>query len=172
MSHYLSVYTHKNISVVLVHRRLCRHLLGRRESKWPILYWSESVISLWEEERGGTVAWQWRHNGCDGVSNLQPHHCLLNRLFGRRSKKTAKLRVTGLCSGKSPVTGEIPAQMASNAENVSIWWRHREYSWSSCVYFVVVISSLHHFWGIRFINLPIFCRVTSLKPVRYEKVQV
>ena len=25
--------------------------------------------------------------------------------------------------GNSPVTGEIPAQMSSNAENVSIWWR-------------------------------------------------
>ena len=24
----------------------------------------------------------------------------------------------------SPVTGEFPAKMASNAENVSIWWRH------------------------------------------------
>ena len=32
--------------------------------------------------------------------------------------------VTGLCVGNSPVTGEFPAQMASNAENVSIWWRH------------------------------------------------
>ena len=49
---------------------------------------------------------------------------LLNRLFGRRSKKTPKLRVTGLCEGNSPVTGEFPSQMASNAENVSIWWRH------------------------------------------------
>ena len=36
----------------------------------------------------------------------------------------SKLRVTGLCEGNSPVTGEFPAQMASNAENVSIWWRH------------------------------------------------
>ena len=35
-----------------------------------------------------------RHNGCDGVSNHQPHDCLLNLLFGRRSKKTSKLRVT------------------------------------------------------------------------------
>ena len=26
----------------------------------------------------------------------------------------------------SPVTGEFPAQMASNAENVSIWWRHHD----------------------------------------------
>ena len=28
---------------------------------------------------------------------------LLNRLFGCRSKKTSKLRVTGLCAGNSPV---------------------------------------------------------------------
>ena len=25
-----------------------------------------------------------------------------------------------------PGTGEFPAQMGSNAETVSIWWRHRE----------------------------------------------
>ena len=67
---------------------------------------------------------QWCHNGRYGVSNHQPHDCLLNRLFRHRSKKTSKLRVTGLCARNSPVTGEFPAQMASNAENVSIWWRH------------------------------------------------
>ena len=67
---------------------------------------------------------QWRHNGCDGVSNHQPDDCSLNRLFRRRSKKTSKLRVTCLCAGISPATGEFPAQMASNAKNVSIWWRH------------------------------------------------
>ena len=38
--------------------------------------------------------------------------------------QTSKLRVTGLWVGNSPGTGEFPAQMASNAENVSIWWRH------------------------------------------------
>ena len=67
---------------------------------------------------------QWRHIGRDSVSNHQPHDCLLNRLFRRRSKKTSKLRVTGLCAGNSPVTGEFPAQRDSNAEIVSIWWRH------------------------------------------------
>ena len=41
---------------------------------------------------------------------------LLNRLFRHRSKKTSKLRVTGLCAGNSPEAGEFPAQMASNAE--------------------------------------------------------
>ena len=68
----------------------------------------------------------WRHNGHDCVSNHQPHEYLLNRSFGRRSKKTSKLRVTGLCVGNSPETGEFPAQMASNAENISIWWRHHD----------------------------------------------
>ena len=75
---------------------------------------------------------QWHHNGCDGASNHQPRHCLLNRLFGRRSKKISKLRLTGLCAGNSPVTGEYPAQMASNADNVSIWWRHHQESWWLC----------------------------------------
>ena len=66
---------------------------------------------------------QWRHDECDGVSNQQRFDCLLNRLFRRRSKKTWKLCVTGLCEGNSPGTGEFPVQSASNAENVSIWWR-------------------------------------------------
>ena len=69
-------------------------------------------------------ALQWRHNGRNGAPDHQPPDCLLNRLFRRRSKKTSKLRVTGLCEGNSPVAGEFPAQRASNAENVSIWWRH------------------------------------------------
>ena len=59
---------------------------------------------------------RWRHNDHAGVSNHQPHGCLLNRLFRRISKKTSKLRVTGLCAGNSPGTGEFPAQMASYAE--------------------------------------------------------
>ena len=72
------------------------------------------------------VTSQGRHNGHGSVSNHQPHDCLLNRYFRRRSKKTFKLRVTGLCAGKSPGTGEFPAQMASNAENVLTWWRHHD----------------------------------------------
>ena len=81
------------------------------------------MISLWIPAIY-SCSLQWRHNGQDGVSNHQPHDCLLNRLFWRRSKKTSKLRVTGLCAGNSPGTGEFPAQMAINTENVSIWWRH------------------------------------------------
>ena len=50
----------------------------------------------------------WRHNDHDGVSNHQPHGCLLNRLFRRRSKKTSKLCVTGLYAGNSPVPVNSP----------------------------------------------------------------
>ena len=73
------------------------------------------------------TTWKWRQNGRNGVSNHQPHDCLINRLFRRRSQKTSKFRVTGLCVGNSPVTGEFSTQMASNAENVSISWRHHEH---------------------------------------------
>ena len=50
----------------------------------------------------------WRHNGRDSVSNHQPHVCLFNSSFRRRSKKTSKLRVTGLCVGNSPVPVNSP----------------------------------------------------------------
>ena len=85
---------------------------------------------------------QWRHNGCDGVSNHQPHNCLLNRLFRRKSNKTSKLRVTGLCAGNSPVTGEFPAQMVSNAENISIWWRHHvPLEWITTACYISVLQN-------------------------------
>ena len=62
---------------------------------------------------------RWRHNEHDSVSNHQPRDCLLNGLFRRISKKTSKLRVTGLCVGEFTGTGEFPAQRASYAENAS-----------------------------------------------------
>ena len=49
-----------------------------------------------------SLSLHWRHNDQDGVSNHQPHGCLLNRLFRRRSQKTSKLRATALCAGNSP----------------------------------------------------------------------
>ena len=82
------------------------------------------LFSYIHTHRGTSWSLQWRHNEPVCVSNHQPHDCLLNRLFRRRSKETSKRRVTGLCARNSPGTGEFPAQRASNAENVSIWWRH------------------------------------------------
>ena len=73
-----------------------------------------------------TLSLQWCHNELDGVSNQQSYECLLMRLCRRRSKKTSKLCVTGICEGNSPVTGEFPTQRASKGENVSIWCRHHD----------------------------------------------
>ena len=83
-------------------------------------------LKRWDTDAIWMCTLQWRHNGRDRVSNHQPRNCLLNGLFRRRSKKTSKLRVTGLCAGNSPGTGEFPAQVASDAENVSTWWRHHD----------------------------------------------
>ena len=89
---------------------------------------------------------RWRHNDRAGVSNHQPHGCLLNRLFRRKSKKTSKLRVTGFCAGNSPGTGEFPAQMASYTENVSIWWRHHDdyiwYVFFFCFFFLISAKNI------------------------------
>ena len=70
-----------------------------------IAYWGASYIILRRQTaRQETLnkSLRWRHNEHDSVSNHQPHGCLLNRLFRHRSKKTSKLRVTGLCVGNSP----------------------------------------------------------------------
>ena len=64
------------------------------------------------------------YNERDGVSNHWRLDCLVDRLFTSRSKKTSELRVTGLFEGNSLVTGEFPAQRASNVENVSILRHH------------------------------------------------
>ena len=49
---------------------------------------------------------------------------------GTDEKKAPKFRVTGLCAGNSLVTGEFPAQRVSDAENVSIRWRHHvSFNW-------------------------------------------
>ena len=37
-----------------------------------------------------------------------------------------KFPLLDICEGTLPVTGEFPAQRASNAENASIWWRHHD----------------------------------------------
>ena len=109
------------------------HALTSRVAKWTHgwVITFHSIIWIWLLNASPSIQCRektilWRHNRRDGISNQQPHDCLLNRPFRRRSKKTSELRVTGHCGGNSPVTGEFPAQMASNAENVSISWRHHD----------------------------------------------
>ena len=64
---------------------------------WLVACWCQGVI--WTN---AGLSLRWRHNERDSISNHQPYDCLLNGSFRRRSKKTSKLRVTGLCVGNSP----------------------------------------------------------------------
>ena len=50
-----------------------------------MFYLSRLGIKLIYVNKRGPL--RWRHNGCDSVWNHQPHDCLLNCLFRRRSKK-------------------------------------------------------------------------------------
>ena len=78
-----------------------------------------------------SFSWRWRHYECDGVSNHRRLDCLRDCFFfRRRTKKTSKLRVTGLCEGTPPVTGGFPSQRPGNEENGSIWWRHHVNTYS------------------------------------------
>ena len=102
---------------------ICYNLAHLRSTSFLVQWkigWT--VVEVWSPQTSDILLW--RHNGLDGVSNHQPHGCLLNSSFRCRSKKISKLCVTGLCVGNSPVTGEFPAQKASNADYVSIWRRH------------------------------------------------
>ena len=124
-------------------------------TRWP--WWVLEGLNFYAE-LALTGALQWRHNGHDSVSNHQPHDCLLNRLFRRRSKKTSKLRVTGLCAGNSPGNGEFPSQMASYAENVSISWSHHGVVTHHCMF--------RHYGG----NWPCFTRHHIITPRLHSSV--
>ena len=58
---------------------------------------------------------RWRHNGHDGVSNHQPHDCLLNRIYGQsKHQSSASLAfVRGIHRGpvNSPHKGPVTRKM-------------------------------------------------------------
>ena len=136
ITHILKVTTY--ITNIRINWEVQSNTVMSKEYNFCSSHYSSQVRGLMSVQDGFQrwcrvcIPLQWRHNGLDSVSNHQPHHCLLSRLFGRRSKKTSKLRVTGLCAWNSPGTSEFPAQMASYAENVSIWWRHHAILVSHC----------------------------------------
>ena len=83
------------------------------------------------EQRGQTKSSQWRHNERDGVSNHRRLDCLLNRLFRRESKKTSKLRVTGLGEENPAVIDGFPSKRSITQKIfpfddviMSSSWRH------------------------------------------------
>ena len=66
---------------------------------------------------------RWRHNGRDGVTSLAIVYSTV--YWGADQRKHQSFPSLAFLRG-SPVTGEFPAQMASHAENIFIWWRHHD----------------------------------------------
>ena len=105
------------------------------------------------------ISLQWRHNESDGVSNHRRLDFFLNYLFRRRSTKTSKPSVTGRCNENSPVTGDFPAQRASNAENVSIRWRQHVQNWQK-------IYILFGWFRYSFILMNVYIQLTITRNYR------
>ena len=116
----------KKTPVTQMHNRLatcdgfvvvCAYILINSQwTRWIIL--CRSIVTPGVTLRG-------RHNGRDGASNHQPHDYLLNCLFRRRSKKTSKLRVTGLCAGNSPHKWPVTRKMSPSSWDNNISMKSR-----------------------------------------------
>ena len=99
-------------------RGKCFHLMT---SSWV---WPFSLLIEMQLHSDRKNSWRWRHKERNGVLNHRCLDCLFNRMFKRISKKPSTPHVAGFCEGNPPMTGGFPSQGVSDAENVSIWWRH------------------------------------------------
>ena len=136
----LCMYIHTYIYIIYISKAqqiaiinfICTTLvLKNMKYIFVFLSWTTQWCGSYDENVAVTIKMssQWRHNERNGVSNHQPHdyHYHSTVYLGADEKKTPKNPKAPchwpLC-GNSPVTSEFPAQMASSAENASIWWRH------------------------------------------------
>ena len=110
-------YTHGNYSLditwvcLMITDIIKRHATGKLYIEWYFKsHYSDAIMSAMASP----------------ITSITIVYCITIVYSGTDQRKHQKLRVTGLCEGNSPMTGEFPAQRASNADNVSIWWRHHE----------------------------------------------
>ena len=61
---------------------MCVSVRNTCSYSWRCSTFVNLILRQWHD-----ISLRWRYNGRDGVSNHEPHDCLLNRLFGHRSKK-------------------------------------------------------------------------------------
>ena len=105
------------------------------------------------------------------MTSHKPHDFLLKRLFRRISKKTSKLRITGLCEGNPPLTEEFAAQRASNATKMFpiddvIMWRA---PWINVLGCYVAVQNNNHNPVVKFV-IEMRCRhviSNTLKQCRF-----
>ena len=148
------------------------------KAKWfrfcPLIYQAAPKLSL-----------QWRHNGRDGVSITGVsivYSTVCSDADQRKHQSSASLE------GNSPITSEFPSQWASNAENVSIWWRHHVAEEQSCLMksYSLWQESYHNFGGLaplRAVSAYIVCAYKNCyatgskllfirSPLVYEHIQI
>ena len=120
--YYASVKCYENIYIackVISRPNLatCSFLIPLTEFLLCLIWWCIVILSLHR-----------RHRERNGVSNHRRLDCLLHRLFRRRSKKTSKLRVTGVCEGNPSVTDGFPHKGPVTRKMFSFdEWRHYDY---------------------------------------------
>ena len=112
--------------------------LVRRDAQWFSLQNHKTYIHAY--------SFLWRHNGHGVVWNHQPYDCLLNRLIRAQIKENIKApRHWPLC-GEFTRNRWIPAQMASDADNVSFWWRHHAHVLRNWWHFARHQTPSHQSW--------------------------
>ena len=105
------------------HGRAIGYLSWDLQGNMTATYRERTVMTLWTNTISSYARFtplRWRHNEHEGVSNHQPHGCLLDRVFKENIKALRHWPLWGEFTGDR----WIPAQRVSNVENVSIWWRH------------------------------------------------
>ena len=105
---------------------------------------TSSSARYWPYVKVAKVTLRWRHNDHAGVSNHQFRDCLLNRLFRRRSKKTSKLRVTGLCAENSP--GPVNSPHAGPVTRKMFPFDDVNMQWHGVLIFFSLICDWTHGW--------------------------
>ena len=123
--------------------------LNKRLSKQSRRWWFETQsYSLWRHGKATSAASTAEHYIDVIMTTMASQITSLTVVYSTvysdaDQRKHQKLCVTGLCVGNSPGPVSSPAQRASYAENVSIWWRHHENSHRNSICRRNVVYSQH-----------------------------
>ena len=115
---------------------------------------------------------QWRHNVHDGVSNHQPHHCLLNRFSSADQRKHQSSASLAFVWGLHRWPVNSPCEWPVTRKNISIWWRHH------VIYMCVRVIGYHWdgrygLWCLRkVVKLTLALSDANLCPECYDRQKI
>ena len=97
-----------------------------RQPVWYFCYWRDrllTALTLWSEKSYTTKIPDY-YSGAVTLRLKSPATRLLVNSYSGPTAKETKIHTLSLYKGNPPVIGGFPSQRASNAKNVSTWWRH------------------------------------------------